>query len=206
MCKLALVSDDHSDWTPERYPAVVRSEVPDYERLQDEAAAATGSGKRRLLELGTGTGETALRVLARHPDATLVGVDASGAMLAGARAVLPTDRVQLCRRRLEDPLPEGPFDVVFSALAIHHLDGPGKSDLFGRVASVLAPGGRFVLADLVVPEEPAHVITPLEEGFDLPDTVADQLAWLAAAGLTPRVTWARRDLAVLVATCEPPAH
>jgi tRNA (cmo5U34)-methyltransferase len=194
------MSENHDDWTPARYPAVVRSEVPDYERLQDEAAAATGSGARRLLELGTGTGETALRVLLRHPDATLVGIDASGRMLEGARAALPADRADLRQQRLEDPLPDGPFDVVFSALAIHHLDGPGKADLFGRVAEALAPGGRFVVADLVVPEDPADVVTPLEEGFDLPDSVDDQLAWLAGAGLQPRVVWARRDLAVLVAT------
>jgi tRNA (cmo5U34)-methyltransferase len=192
------VSEDHDDWTPARYPAAVRSDVPDYERLQDEAAAATGSGARRLLELGTGTGETALRVLARHPGASLVGVDASDAMLEGARAALPA--ADLRRQRLEDPLPAGPFDVVFSALAIHHLAGPAKADLFGRVAAALAPGGRFVIADLVVPEDSAEIVTPLEAGFDLPDSVADQLAWLAGAGLRPRVTWARRDLAVLVAT------
>jgi tRNA (cmo5U34)-methyltransferase len=127
-----------------------------------------------------------------------VGVDASDAMLEGARAALPA--ADLRRQRLEDPLPAGPFDVVFSALAIHHLAGPAKADLFGRVAAALAPGGRFVIADLVVPEDPADVVTPLEAGFDLPDSVADQLAWLAGAGLRPRVTWARRDLAVLVAT------
>jgi tRNA (cmo5U34)-methyltransferase len=194
------VSEDHSDWHPDRYPAVVRSEVPDYERLQDEAAAATGSGARRLLELGTGTGETALRVLARHPEATLVGVDASDVMLDGARDALPAERADLRVGRLEEPLPDGPFDVVFSALAIHHLDGPAKAQLFGRVAAALAPGGRLVIADLVVPEDPADVVTPLEEGFDLPDTVADQLTWLADAGLKAQVAWARRDLAVLVAT------
>jgi tRNA (cmo5U34)-methyltransferase len=194
------VSEGHPDWDPEGYPALVRREVPDYERLQDETAAATGSGARRVLELGTGTGETALRVLARHPRATLVGVDASDLMLEGARAALPADRVDLRLGRLEDPLPDGPFDVVVSALAIHHLDGPAKADLFARVAKRLAPGGRFVLADVVVPEDPADVVTPLDEGFDLPSSVAEQFEWLAAAGLRAHVAWAHRDLAVLVGT------
>jgi tRNA (cmo5U34)-methyltransferase len=194
------VSEGHPDWDPEGYPALVRREVPDYERLQDETAAATGSGARRVLELGTGTGETALRVLARHPRATLVGVDASDLMLEGARAALPADRVDLRLGRLEDPLPHGPFEVVVSALAIHHLDGPAKADLFARVAKRLAPGGRFVLADVVVPEDPADVLTPLDEGFDLPSSVAEQFEWLAAAGLRARVAWAHRDLAVLVGT------
>jgi tRNA (cmo5U34)-methyltransferase len=194
------VSEGHPLWEPEGYPELVRREVPDYERLQDETAAATGTGARRVLELGTGTGETALRVLARHPRATLVGVDASDLMLEGARAALPADRVDLRLGRLEDPLPAGPFDVVVSALAIHHLDGPAKADLFARVAALLAPGGRFVLADVVAPEDPADVVTPLDEGFDLPSGLKEQLEWLAAAGLRAHVAWAHRDLAVLVGT------
>jgi ubiquinone/menaquinone biosynthesis C-methylase UbiE len=151
-----------------------------------------------VLELGTGTGETTLRVLERHPQATVIGLDGSRAMLAYARGALPAERVQLRLARFEEPLPEGPFDLVVSAFAIHHLDGPGKADLFRRVADVLAPGGRFVVADVVVPDDPADVVTPLDEGFDLPSTVADQLAWLTAAGLRAAVAWAHRDLAVLV--------
>jgi hypothetical protein len=63
-------------------------------------------------------------------------------MLERARRVLPEGCVELHARRLEDPLPAGPFDLIFSALAIHHLDGPGKADLFARAAARLVPGGR----------------------------------------------------------------
>jgi tRNA (cmo5U34)-methyltransferase len=189
-----------SVWEPEGYPALVRREVPGYERLQDEAAAATGTDAERILELGTGTGETARRVLARHPRATLVGVDGSELMLEAARAALPADRVDLRVGALEDPLPAGPFDVIVSALAIHHLDGPGKADLFGRAAAALAPHGRLVIADLVVPEDPADVVTPLDPDIDRPSTLAEHLRWLAAAGLRPHVAWGHRDLVVLAAT------
>jgi tRNA (cmo5U34)-methyltransferase len=51
----------------------------------------------------------------------------------------------------------------------------------------------------VVPEDPTDVVTPIDGDYDKPSTVADQLGWLAAAGLRPRVAWAHRDLAVLVA-------
>ncbi|TMK91560.1 MAG: class I SAM-dependent methyltransferase, partial [Actinobacteria bacterium] len=172
-------------------------EIPGYEELQDEVARETkGTRARRILELGTGTGETAGRLLALHPDAHLVGIDSSAEMLTRAREVLPD--AELLIRRLEDPLPEGPFDLVVSALAVHHLDSAGKADLFRRVADVLRPGGRFVLADVVVPERPEDAVIPCTPGFDLPDPVPDQLQWLREAGLRPRVTWARRDLAVLV--------
>ena len=67
------------------------------------------------------------------------------------------------------------------------------------MAGVLAPGGRFVLADVIVPHDPADIVTPLNEGLDLPDTVDNLLTWLRDAGLEARVSWQKRDLAVLVA-------
>ena len=190
-------------WDPDAYLALMHAEVPAYERFQDEAARATGTGAGRILDLGTGTGETARRVLARHPAARLVGVDDSAEMLAVARGVLPAERVELRVGRLEEPLPAGPFDVVVSALCVHHLDGRGKADLFRRIADVLAPDGRFVLADVVVPEDPADVVTPIDGVYDLPSTVAEQLGWLADAGLAAEPAWRERDLAVLVARRRP---
>jgi tRNA (cmo5U34)-methyltransferase len=186
-------------WDPSTYLALMAREVPAYERLQQAAIEASGDEAKRVLELGVGSGETARRVLARHPRARLVGIDASPAMLAAARVALPAQRVELRRGRLEDALPAGPFDLVISALAVHHLEGPAKADLFGRVAKVLATGGRFVLADLVVPENPLDAVSPLDAGYDKPSTLADQLAWLVQAGLEPAVSWREGDLAVLVA-------
>ena len=178
----------------------MREEVPDYELLQEETVAATaGVAARRILELGTGTGETARRLLDRHPEAALVGVDASEEMLSHARAALPEECVELRVGRLEDPLPAGSFDLVVSVLAVHHLDGPAKADLFARVASVLSSGGLFVLGDVVVPEDPRDVVTPIDGDYDKPSTVGDQLAWLHAAGFGASVVWSRRDLAVLTA-------
>ena len=40
---------------------------------------------------------------------------------------------------------------------------------------------------------------PLEAGVDLPSTVDEQVAWLAAAGLEPRVVLAQDDLAIITA-------
>jgi tRNA (cmo5U34)-methyltransferase len=184
-------------WDPDGYLRLMRSEVPAYERLQDEVARASEAvPARSALELGTGTGITARRVLARHPGVRLTGIDASAEMLGHAQLTGADLRVQ----DLGDPLPDGVFDLVFSALAVHHLDGSGKADLFARVAAVLAPGGRFVLGDVIVPEDPADVVTPIDDGgYDKPDRVDDQLAWLRDAGLEPQVTWLAGDLAVMAA-------
>jgi tRNA (cmo5U34)-methyltransferase len=99
------------EWNPETYLAQMLAEIPGYDELQTAAAAATeGLEAQTVLELGTGTGETALRVLALHPNARWTGIDASDAMLARARERLPHADLRLAR--LEDPLPSGPFDLV----------------------------------------------------------------------------------------------
>jgi L-threonylcarbamoyladenylate synthase len=189
---------------PDRYVADIRAEVPDYDRLHDELIRCSDDGPRpvrRVLDLGTGTGETARRLLEHHPDAFLVGLDESPVMLAAAARQLPADRVRLVVGTLENPLPESGFDLVCSALAVHHLPGESKRDLFGRVRDALEPGGRFVLADVVVPADGADVMAPLTDGYDHPSPVADQLRWLGEVGFdTPQVAWARGDLAVLTAT------
>jgi trans-aconitate methyltransferase len=78
------------EWNPETYLAQMLAEIPGYDELQTAAAAATeGLEAQTVLELGTGTGETALRVLALHPNARWTGIDASDAMLARARERLP---------------------------------------------------------------------------------------------------------------------
>jgi tRNA (cmo5U34)-methyltransferase len=184
---------------PDSYAGAIRDDIPVYERLQDELAAASGSRARRVLELGTGTGETARRLLERHPQAKLVGLDESPEMLRAARAALPAERVTLQVSRLQDELPSGPFDLVASALCVHHLRGPDKQSLFRRVRAELAPGGRFVLADVVAPVDPQDAISSLSPGYDHPSTLADQLAWLDEAGFDATVTWEHGDLAVVVA-------
>jgi tRNA (cmo5U34)-methyltransferase len=185
------VTQFHFD--PSTYLENMRADIPVFDELQEETARATeGVAAQDILELGVGTGMTARRLLAVHPKAKLVGIDESEAMLAEAD-VAGDLRVS----RLEDPLPEGPFDLVVSCLAIHHLDADGKRDLFRRIAAVLKPGGRFVLADVVVPEREEDAVTPTTPGFDRPDPLAAQLEWLRETGFAPETTWTWKDLAVV---------
>ena len=186
------MSQYHFD--PSRYDDVMRG-IPGFDELQRRVAAATeGMAVERMLELGSGTGVTAREVRRIHRAARLVGIDESASMLAEARL----ENAELLVQRIEDPLPPGPFDLVFSALAVHHLDADGKRELFDRVAAVLRPGGRFVLGDVVVPERPEDAVTPITPDYDLPERVADLLAWLEGAGFRATASWAERDLAVLV--------
>ena len=131
-------------WDPDTYLAEMAAEVPGYDELQEAVVAATGGIRAtRVLELGTGTGETALRVRAFHPEAGWVGIDASEPMLARARERLPDADLRL--QRLEDELPSGPFDLVRGC---KFRDGHGvmvdatRSYASGRELASVGRGGR----------------------------------------------------------------
>jgi tRNA (cmo5U34)-methyltransferase len=121
------------------------------------------------LELGVGTGETAWVVLAVHPGVRLVGIDESEPMLALARDRFPTADLRV--ERLEDPLPEGSYDLVISAPFITSTTPRNRTC---SVASTqLRSGGRFVLADVVVPDDPEDAVTPIGPPHDKPSPLAD---------------------------------
>ena len=186
-------------WDPDTYLDSMLGEIGGYEELQKEAAeATTGIEAATLLELGIGTGETTRRVLAFHPNAALTAIDSSPEMLNRARETYPDADLSLSR--LEDPLPSGPFDLVVSALAVHHLASDAKRDLFRRVAEVVQPGGRFVLADVVVPEREEDSQIFIDWVMDLPDRAADQVEWLREAGFDAELVWTFKDLAVIQAS------
>ena len=187
------------EWDPDRYLDASRAEIAGYDEFQEAVARATAAVEARtVLELGVGTGETARRIRSFHPSARWTGVDASEAMLGRAREAMPD--ADLRRGRLEEPLPEGHVDLVVSALAIHHLDGAGKRDLFRRVAAALPSGGVFVLGDVVVPQRPEDAQIEIDWVVDLPDRVDDQLRWLDGAGFDAELVWSHRDLAVMRGT------
>jgi tRNA (cmo5U34)-methyltransferase len=185
-------------WDPDTYLELMSKEIPAFVELQEQTAVGTkGVDVAAMLELGIGTGETARRVRAVHPASRLTAIDSSPEMLEQARSEFPDADLRVAR--LEDALPDGPFDLVYSALAIHHLNGAGKRDLFGRVAAALCPTGVFVLADVVVPEDPDDQQTPIDGEYDVPDRLDDQLEWLREAGFEPTPVWVHKDLAVVSA-------
>jgi tRNA (cmo5U34)-methyltransferase len=137
---------DRFDWKPEVYPERIRAEVPGYDDLQAQSVAAIPFAPERVLELGMGTGETTRRLIAAFPDAWVIGLDASPDMVFRARQSY--DDVQLAR--MEDPLPDGPWDLVISVLSVNQLDDEKKRALFRRVAE---HARALVIGDVFAAEE-----------------------------------------------------
>ena len=110
----------------------------------------------RVLDLGAGTGLFAAMVRAAHPDTRLTLVDLAPGMLDEARRRFAgTADVAYVVGDYAAALPDGPFDLVVSALSIHHLDDAAKRRLFAAVRAALVPGGLFVNAEQILAPTPA---------------------------------------------------
>lgn len=81
------------------------------------------------------------------------------------------------------------------------LPGAAKRDLFVQVRSALSAAGRFVMGDVVVPDDPDDAVTPLSEGYDHPSSLLELSGWLADAGFRAAITWQWKDIAVF--SCDP---
>ena len=159
------------DWTPEIYLERIRTQIPRYDELQEQAIAAIPFPPERVLELGMGTGETTRRLIEAHPDSWVVGLDSSPDMVFRARQSY--DDVQLAR--MEDPLPDGPWDLVISVLSVNQLDDDQLQALCRRVSE---QSRAFVVGDTFNPEK-------LQALLDY------------SGG---QITWQAEDLAVVAAT------
>jgi ArsR family transcriptional regulator len=102
----------------------------------------------RLLDIGTGTGRV-LELLAPRVRQAL-GVDASKAMLALARARLNGPDLAHCAVRQADmyrlPLSDQSFDIVVLQMVLHYAEDP--AGVVAEAARVLRPGGRLIVIDL----------------------------------------------------------
>ena len=134
----------------------------DYDRIAEQFAPIHDDLVRRLapvrgerwLDLGTGTGEVALR--AARGGAEVIGIDISYALLELARAKPDADRVAW---ELGDaqalPFEHASFDVVSSCFGI--IFAPNQEAAAGELARVCRPGGRVGLT-CWRPEDGPHAV------------------------------------------------
>ena len=100
------------------------------------------------LDYGAGTGLLTFALASRVR--SILAVDASEGMLAVLAQKAKTTglrSVETLRADFtQDPLPPGPFDLVASAMTLHHVADVDR--LLRQFFALLAPGGHLALADL----------------------------------------------------------
>jgi SAM-dependent methyltransferase len=110
----------------------------------------------RVLDLACGPADVTVRFAHAYPEAVLVGVDGSAAMLAHGRRRIEQaglgDRITLEERRLPDPRlgDLGRFDAVLCTSSLHHFHDPAV--LWDTVRTAAAPGACVLVQDLARPE------------------------------------------------------
>ena len=193
----------------ENYDRARRKLVPcfdDFYRTALELIPCKAEDRFEVLDLGAGTGIVSGMIAEAFPKARLTLFDVTPEMLTIARARLKPlgKRVRFVTADFASASQSQSYDVVVSALAIHHLPDSGKRHLFGDVFKYLSPGGAFINADQVAGDTSAHDRHAREQWMararelkiaerdlaaalermkqDLPATVGQQLVWMREAG------------------------
>ena len=122
--------------------------------------------KGPVLDLGCGPADVSVRFARAHPDCSVHGLDAAGAMLRQGQKLLQacglTDRVELFHKHLpEDRPPLAAYATVISNSLLHHLADP--LDLWRAIDRHTLPGARVFVMDLMRPDSRAEVTRLTEE-------------------------------------------
>jgi tRNA (cmo5U34)-methyltransferase len=177
-----------------------------------------------ILDVGAGTGLFSAILLEKFPDARLTLMDISENMLDMARkrfTARPDTGYVVCDYSRSEL--GGPYDLICSALSIHHLAPEDKCELFCRIFAALRPGGMFVNADQADGEteyfrqryldywndflksgpmtEDQHAeILKRRDTLDRNEKLSTQLRWLCDAGFSDvDVVYKNRTFIVTVA-------
>lgn len=166
----------------------------------------------RVLDLGAGTGLLSFLVARKFTKARITLMDISQEMLGKARErfIGMEERVEIIAGDYADGF-AGEFDVVISALSIHHLADADKIKLFKNIYDALPDGGKFINADQILGPTPQieqlYQETWLRQARDLGVSDTDlnaamkrmqadkmspldsQLGWLQQAGFSSVHCW-----------------
>ncbi|MCH5257243.1 MAG: class I SAM-dependent methyltransferase [Lachnospiraceae bacterium] len=120
----------------------------DFYQSTTEFIASNIENPKRILDLGAGTGLLSYFWFRHFPTSEYVLVDIADEMLNVARKRFSgINNVYYSILDYSNELPKESFDVVASALSIHHLENNDKSDLFSRIYDILPSNGLFVNYD-----------------------------------------------------------
>ncbi|WP_421722805.1 trans-aconitate 2-methyltransferase [Bauldia sp.] len=138
-----------ADWSPGQY---LKFEDERTRPAAELLARVPIDRPRRIIDIGCGPGNSTELLLARYPDAEIVGLDSSPEMLAKARDRLPG--VRFTEAAVETWTPSAPFDLVFANAVMQWV--PDHLAVLARLLAACAPGGVVALQVPDNLDEPTH--------------------------------------------------
>jgi cyclopropane-fatty-acyl-phospholipid synthase len=138
------------DHLPAAWPDLADAQRRKIDRLLDAANVGPGT---RLLEIGTGWGELAIRAAARGADVRSLTLSERQARLARKRVAAAgmSDRVQIDLRDFRDA--GGNYDAVISVEMIEAIGFDAWPEYFRTIDQLLRPNGRFAMQAITMPHD-----------------------------------------------------
>lgn len=138
-----------ADWNPALYR---RFEDERTRPARELLARVPLDSARQVVDLGCGPGNSTELLVRRFPDAAVVGIDNSPAMIDSARQRMPGAAFELADIAAWQP--GQPPDLVYANAALQWV--PGHESLVPRLFSCLAPGGVLAIQMPDNRNEPTH--------------------------------------------------
>ena len=193
----------------EEYDGQRRKLIPCFEDFYKTLIAIINvdNNKPKILDIGAGTGLCSYFLLKKYPDAKLTLIDLSEKMLFIAKKRFANNvTVEYITEDYTRYKSAEQYDIIISALSIHHVPDEDKEHLYAKIYELLKPGGVFVNADQVLGHtkflenlyqtdwqgkiaasglSKAELDAAYERiKLDKMSTLSDQLAWLQDAGFS----------------------
>ncbi|MEN8215557.1 MAG: class I SAM-dependent methyltransferase [Pseudomonadota bacterium] len=119
----------------------------------------------KVLDLGAGTGLFSAIVRNSFPSCEMTLTDISNEMLEKAKERFSNhERINFIQHDYINEQIHGKFDVVISALSLHHSTQKELSSIFGKLFLCLNAGGIFINADQILGRNP-EIETAYEEAW-----------------------------------------
>jgi len=146
------VSDKFDD-AARNYDRQRRQLIPCFDDYYQAAVslAEANAASPAILDLGAGTGLLASLLLRKYPKAKVTLIDLSEKMLDAAKTRLGEYAdIEYLLGDYTNYVSDRKFDLIVSALSIHHLTDSDKRTLYENAYANLKPNGMFVNADQVL--------------------------------------------------------
>lgn len=212
----------------EKYDAARKQLIPCYEEFYSTALKVIPFSKNKelkILDLGAGTGLLTSLIIELYPKAEITLYDISEEMLEKAKLRFKnSSNIKYRVTNYSTESIEGKFDLVVSALSIHHLSDTEKQKLFNNIYLSLNDNGMFINADQclgdneyidriykqnwlkevkennVTPESLSAATERMKE--DKMSTLSDQLKWMEKSGFSNINCWYKNYSFIVYSGCK----